>query len=345
MNFSRPTFAFSLAALAALTLSHRTAAAAGSCDSEWCGLNSPYLSNLPFHELSFLGDANGQGLKVLGIQYKGNLEVPVLVDDHLEIWDSSGTLLAKGVDLVGASILIQRGDPNLGPMFEVTIEAVNPPIEHWIWQTGATIETYELYAGEVGEVPVPLCTLPPLYSTAEPEPIFYPAGTILYGGERYDAATKTIMAGAPVDGWVNFACAGGATFKLYMNKHVLNAIFPPAGPGLPPPPAPSLEARQTLLKVFTGDLCGTGRPFTQHGVPMHWGNQAGWGSVDWFEYATEAWWTDKGAVCLDVHRLGDELLEEIADECELPTCAGYPERSGLWPTGGELMVSRVPEKP
>ena len=166
--------------------------------------------------------------------------------------------------------------------------------------TAEKVPTYKMtYTNATQPVPQPLC------AGGENE-------AITFSGDRYDAATKTIIAtGEETRGWINIACQGTALAKMYLNRHteVSQRV------------ATTRAERQAVLKMLTGDVCGDGTSFTVPGQPLLWQDQK---SVTTFAAppaSIEAVWSDTGAVCLNEPRR-PELASKIAAQCgKLPRCS------------------------
>jgi hypothetical protein len=147
---------------------------------------------------------------------------------------------------------------------------------------------------------------------------------ILYTGDRYRTDTLEVTATDPASAghWFNIGCFGNVMAKLVLNRHT-HASQLAAAPT-------TWAQRQTMLKMYTSDVCGHGRAFTVQGTPIQWFAANGMSSPGTFpDY--EGLWNENGAVCLDTHRLKwtpNDATAEIAIECELwdkdvPSCANY----------------------
>lgn len=248
-----------------------------------------------FHELNLHGAPNAAGFAVIGIR-KGHtpyaLEVKgstvtahprtvtgsrltgaALVGLVLDLQDASGDAYALRFAAAGATTY-WAGSPDIVPIYALT------------------------YTSAVQHVPQPLCT----------------AGVneaILFAGDRYDAARKTVTAtGAPTEGWVNIACAATALAKLYLVRHAEASQQMPT----------TRAERQAMLKMFTADVCGDGTSFTVHGQPLLWADAKDITRFGATPGALEAVWNETGAVCMDQPRR-PELADAITARCgPLPRC-------------------------
>lgn len=204
---------------------------------------------------------------------------------------SAGALPSNTDDLVG-SVIELRG-PN-DARYEIQVVATGTT---YFWAgTREPVATYVLtYTTDAQPVPQPLCTV----GANE---------AILFGGDRYDAGTKTVTAtGAAAAGWLNIACAGTALAKLHLTRHTEASQET----------ATTAAERQAMLKMFTGDVCGDGTSFTVPGQPLLWADAKGLTSFTAAPASVEAVWSDRGAVCLDQFRL-PEVAAAIAAHCKLP---------------------------
>lgn len=333
----------SLGAVLAAGLLARAARAA--CGKLECGSNSPYLAQYNFHELNFDGLPNDEGLIVTGLESPlvwWTQLFPRVEADHLTAVDAAGTTWLHGAMLAGAKITVidSAAEPR---KYEMLIQAVYGGFDLWVDPDGEVLESYKLAWKEVG-APVqdlrPLCTLPPPQMIGDGQEWYPdPDGTILFTGDRYSAEKKVVYDVDPhsTAGWVNWACPGGALYKMFMTRHTTKSANA----------AHESDAfqRTAMLKMYVSDVCGDGRTFTKQGTPLHWTNEKDWGYVTWTEYDTEAYWGADGALCLNVHRLGSLYINDIQAACALPTCdALFPDAPGTWPEKA-YVVSRLPVKP
>lgn len=325
-----------------------TAALAGGCKPWGCGDNSPVLDNHGFHELHHAGLArpNPDGLYLHAFR-KGGVPYQIdLVGPRLVGRNADGAIVLEKAALAGAILEVRSvRDPAL--WYDLEIKQVSTAGATY-WQGPATsLETYRIEYGGHGQARrTPLCDNPVLDTVGQQQGVPMNVHDVaLFGSERYDAAGKRVSArGVAADGWINFGCAGGALAKLLLNRHVPVAH----APGL----ETTWQARQAMLKMFAADYCGTGASFTRAGEPLAWRDAAGWVPVFPLAVAShEAWWTEHGALCVEVPRLdvsdetyGPGLLEEdVAKACggePLPLCSTLP----FWPTqlGDARFISANP---
>jgi ADYC domain len=261
-----------------------------------------------FHELSLTGAQNAAGFAVTGIR-RGTTPY------ELEVSGSSVTAHPRsgigdrltGPALVG--LVIDLRDP-AGKRYALRFAASGTTT---FWAGSSTIvPTYELtYTNTTDGAPRPLCTVGVNQA-------------ILFEGDRYDAARKTVIAtGAASRGWINIACAGTALAKLFLIRHTEASQEVRT----------TRAERQAMLKMFTADVCGDGTSFTVHGQPLFWADAKGITRFPNAPRSLEAVWNEKGAVCLEEPRR-PELANEIQARCgPLPRCT---------PTTHGHVVSAIP---
>jgi len=329
-------------------------AAKPPCPSWGCGENSPILGPFNLHELDeptwngtaiVPGAENEAHMRLrdytkLGHHYLADVQV-----DHLVAIDPVTGATLSGTALVGGSLIVEYPAKGVLPAgtAEISISHVSNTVALWQAPAG-TVETYELHY-TMPNVSLtaggPLC-LNPLPVDPKTGQAYDGEGTrwgkpfeaILYTGDRYDAATKTVTAStfATSGNWFNIACAGGALAKLYLNRHTTASASPTINP--------SRGTRQAMLKMYTGDFCGTGTPFTQQGTSLHWTSNSGLSSLGGGTASVESMWNATGAVCLTRHRLHglssidyEDMIQGGAGytaECNKPSCLtylGYPSFS------------------
>ncbi len=278
------------------------------CPSWGCGENSPILGPFDLHELEESGLPNSAGMQLLGFRRKGdNVTYHVnVIKDALTASDPTTGVTLSGTALIDGALIVQypaKGTLDAGTA-EIKINNVSKDLS--FWQGPATpIETYELtYTG--ADTPkkeyFALCRNPPLPPPASgpgDEGHVAPNGfqAILYTGDRYDADQKLVTASdyASAGNWFNIACAGGALMKLHLNRHTTASSTGTF--------TTTAAQRQTMLKMYTGDFCGTGEAFTEQGTRIHWSSSTGLSSPLGNSASYESLWNANGAECLSTHRL------------------------------------------
>ncbi|HET9990943.1 MAG TPA: ADYC domain-containing protein [Kofleriaceae bacterium] len=270
------------------------------CPSWGCGGNSPLIGPYRFNELDENGAPNDANMRLVGFLKNGVMyRVDVVAD---KLYARAGRVVLSGTTLVGGKFEIDTVPGTDYPGGRVEIEITHVSNNVTFWQGPATpVETYELqYTGP--NVPpgtrFAVCKDPP-DSLRDGEGTSYPDRfeSILYTGDRYDATHKLVTASsyAEAGGWFNIACAGSALAKLHLNRHTTASTIDGY--------STTAVERQTMLKMYTGDFCGTGEPFTQQGTALHWSSNKGWASPWQYSKTYESLWNEHGAVCLLTHRL------------------------------------------
>jgi hypothetical protein len=330
---------------------------AANCKIDWgCTGNSPIVGNFGMHELSLdhlVDPATGLYFK----SFRKGAKTYELDSNGRQIYARdpiSKAIVLKHQDLEGGKIILRSKDPALADQeFELGIVSVNSAgAEFWRGPANA-VETYRI-TYHIASISSPRDRRGPFELCPNPNPSSDPdAGkmgiydTVIFGGDRYIAATKTVLEDAAADGrWLNIGCAGGVLAKLFLQRHA-----PPAfSPGI----APEWESRQTLLNLYSANYCGTGKAFTFAGEPLAFATAAeGSASLPASIASYEALWGPDGATCLEVPRLqnsmnvwpGASLFADITAECgaKLPLCSSLPG----WalpdkPFGSSLMLSANP---
>jgi hypothetical protein len=268
-----------------------------SCGKWECGTNSPKIDAFDFHELKINGSVGEpeNDFRILGF-YKQ--EGATLVPYRLSVLQgkifgtASGHPTLEHQALVGAYMRLYSPSAGWYRLSIVTVGAIaylaTPGAHHYI-------ETYEFEyvptssrdVVTVGTRSQNLCSHPPS------EPDETGLGTtlaVVFEGDRIEAATKTVVGNDA--SWFNFGCANHALAKMYLTGHVAIA----ANDGMP---TTALE-RQTILKMYAADYCGTGEPFTVAGVKLRYRDNH---SPLWLDYKSdpvslEARWSPSGASCL-----------------------------------------------
>jgi hypothetical protein len=275
-----------------------------------CNENSPVMGPYNFHEGNVYGLENSARVRFLNFQIGGQIYEPRIINGSQLIAVSSGGTVVSGVNLTNGWFNVWTPSG----MYRIIVKHVNPAAVSGtqFWLGPATgIETYELSYTGPGSTSDRLCKNPPNGRLANDNNNTIPAPleAILFTGDRYDVDTKRVSAVgySATNGWFNIACAGSALAKLHLNRHTTAGTT--AGYFATQP------ERTAMLKMYVSDVCGTGKAFTQAGVPLHWENAQGWDTLTGFETKFEAIWTANGAACLDTHRLGALFMSDITADC------------------------------
>jgi len=240
-----------------------------------CDAVAPTLNqNSPIIDGAAIDGHRFHELNVTGAPNAAGLVVTAVKGRQIDVRDSSGMAHTILIAAVG-SVTMPVGAAEKVPVYQMTYTNAKQP------------------------VPQPLC------AGGENE-------AITFSGDRYDAATKTIIAtGDETRGWINIACQGTALAKMFLNRHteVSQRV------------ATTRAERQAVLKMLTGDVCGDGTAFTVAGQPLLWKDQKNVTTFMAAPASIEAVWSDTGAVCLNEPRR-PEFAAEIAAHCgRLPRCS------------------------
>jgi hypothetical protein len=300
------------------------------CPRLGCSSNSPYLGPIEFHELHEHGTiANAEGLRITSFKsgpfsYRANVTGTTLVAQTYNAVLGRWMTARSGQQLVGMVFTISS--PR-GVTYEVTITRVSNSQQYWQAPI-TTLETYELKWRIAGRAMhyINVCTNPPDPKDPEGGAMWSSSTSeaILFTGDRYNTEELSVTATDPASAgdWFNIGCFGNVMAKLVLNRHTHASQLATS---------PTTWAqRQTMLKMYTSDVCGHGRAFTVQGTPIQWFAANGWSSPGVFP-DHEGLWNEHGAVCLDTHRLqgtANDATAEIAAECalhmkEVPPCASY----------------------
>jgi hypothetical protein len=298
---------------------------AASCPIWQCGNNSPEIAGHGFHELHEAGIPNAEGFRIEAFQklIGGSLATfrVDVTDGRLRGVRRQGTL--QGAALVGATLRVRR-DAN---MYLVRISGVYPQ-PFWAKASGSPqLEAYLLEWAQTtdGINPVAtvgwsnVCSKAGMDDTNPDLLGMWGEHSVLFEGDRIDAAAKTVY-GFDAS-WFNIGCAGHALAKMQLTGHTHAA----KSAGFVTTPA----QRQTILKMFVADYCGTGTPFTVAGVRLSWMDSNGWMAHAPFLTDVEARWSKHGAKCLNTPRVDanptadsvaafPDIRGAIATECRRP---------------------------
>lgn len=284
------------------------------CPKWGCGENSPLMGPYGEHEYEWTGtQPNSEGSYVVGLFKSGVMYRPRVIGAQLIAEAADGTLLF-GAALQGSHFLIRTPTGE----YKIFIMKVTPRassnVRFWVGAP-TQLETYELRYLKVSRIathPEPLCRNPPERDAGEGTPTrmwHAPLEAILYTGDRYDADRKEVIASSYAASGTHFniACAGSALAKLVLTRH--------ATVGVSSTHPSTADERQTMLKVYTCDVCGDGQSWTEQGTKLHWQNTKHWSDFTGTEFAQEALWGPDGAKCLSTHRLGSTWKASLELAC------------------------------
>jgi hypothetical protein len=287
-----------------------------------------------FHELSSDGTPNLQGLVFNSFDDKiGPLTLNV-DHDHLQglrMMEGHVVEILEGDALIGAQISIYQAlsPPTPAPEWVLRISGYDYTVS-WIEGDSKLVPVYffEYYSRADG----PNKTSQLCEPSDEPLSGNYKGMAVIYRGERYDAAKKTVTDLGSATPWFNIGCEKTAVAKMHLLRHTLAAsegIY-----------APTWDQRQAVLKMLTADFCGGGKSFTVNGHPLHYEWTQKWqphimpSSAD----SPEAIWTSGGAVCLSNARDPD-LWPGVPPTCRLRPCDTPPTN---WPSSGYILSTNPP---
>ncbi len=258
------------------------------------------IDGLGFHELNLEMAENAQHMRLVGFM-QGNTEYTLHVT-HGRLWGSRDGQVLEHAALVGARLLVSQAS---GEQVAITIANVGA-VHFWAVPPGMasdavpTIETYDLQWADsgvdgVGDPWTPVCGAP---ADDERSMGMAAATAVVFEGDRIDAQRKTVS--SVIDpAWFNIGCVGHALAKLALTGHTEAA----RSFGYQTTPA----ERQAMLKMLTGDYCGTGEAFTVPGQPLYWRDDRGWMGAPSYpgpvHTPVEARWGAGGAICLGAPRL------------------------------------------
>jgi hypothetical protein len=289
------------------------------CPTDECGANSPVIDGVPFWELHRFGLANAEGFRLTGFRDQYGLSlVPDVVGTELVGRDARGNIVLSGGGLSAATFDVEA---TTGETYEVHIAEMGS-MSFWAQPTGAPPAPAMTYfftvtGGSIADGPQPLCATPP---DAGGWPGGNPLHAFVFTGDRYDLATKEVMIGGDAAEWMSIACAGSAPAKMLLTRHAEAAAI--AGHPTTQP------QRQAMFRMFTSAVCGTAS-LTIAGEPLRYRDSQGLMTTTWADVDThEALWSERGAVCLDIHRLAvpdadKQLAAAILDDLDA-ACGGQP---------------------
>lgn len=293
------------------------------CTSKWeCGSNSPVIATTAFHELNVDGLPNLEGFSVVGLVKAG---VPYKLSvERGRIVGRNGTSTLQDAALKKAQIRLHRG----GMSYAIEIADVGVA-ETWARVDGVPkqLQTYLFRATQViNNVPSPewtrLCSNP-LPASSEDELGMDPEHGLVFETDRIDAELYELR--QPDPRWFNITCAGHALAKLALTGHTESSRFLGFNT--------TILERQTELKMYAGDYCGVGEPFTVADQPVQIADVRGYMKLrpGPFTLVIEALWTPKGAACLNTPRvdvtftqLGWDVFEGKVRDKIKATCGVKP---------------------
>ena len=280
-----------------------------TCQEFMCGTNSPQIAEFGFWDLNLptifgtWGAPNNKGLQVVEFIQGAGAYLPRVTRGRLLAAPTTTVapynVTLSGSGLVGGFFLLVKDNR----LFKLRVAEVNQ-VASWAQPTSGPhvmLETYKLdwteFKNGWGDFRN-VCINPP--SRENPDTLGMVGAlsfhTLLFEGDRIDADLKLDTG---IDRtWFNLGCAGSALAKMALTGHTEGARD--AGTLFT-----TLAERQTMLKMLTGDYCGTGTAFTVAGQPLNWADDHGTMKLiqQPAQLVREARWTPTGAACLDKPRV------------------------------------------
>jgi hypothetical protein len=316
-----------------------TAALFGVCGTWLCQTNSASMGDkLFFHEL----DANSKLRNAAQIRYvrfedANRVPLALRISGHaITATDADGSFY-QGTRLIGATLVLEVMRSRTVELFDVRIKDVGE-IPFWVRPDLERVPTYTFEYRSQSPRPgtgdtntfQPLCTGKD--TSSEWDSLVGTTRTLalVFAGDRYDPHTKRVTTGQQLEfeqrrdgsNWFNVACAGSALAKMHLLRHTAAGAAGISGGQLSTTP----DQRQTMLRMLTDDICGTGYSFTVDGEDVFYMDAQGWHPFAPAQARTvEAIWNKDGAFCLDEPRRFVEdntILSSITAEC-----ANRPVRS------------------
>lgn len=263
------------------------------CPQGLCG-NSPEVARDGLWEQSLLGQPDSQGVSIKRWNSRASLRKGAaryslsVLDGRITAWNKFGTL--SGAALVGSVIELEKSG---AAYFDIHITGVRSQGVTFVTGTPAPIEVYKMVwsaPGGMVSTGKPLCNAP-LAGTLDEKVHelygMYGDELVIFEGDRFDPIDKLVKPDAD-DSWFNFGCAGHTLAKLYVTRNTVHTQE-----------RASWETRQAMMKMYTGDYCGTGDSFTLANEPIGWMGGVLPTYPDYVHPTTlDARWSPAGATCL-----------------------------------------------
>ena len=285
--------------------------------SDWmCQTNSPLVDNYGFHDLHMKGQANDAGLSISRFDLYGQPMSLSVVGGRLMGRKLDGTVL-QGNQLQFATIRLALNGTSKYLLRIISYS------EAPMWAGGQQVwvPTYLLQWTIIGTTRwTNVCPLP---DKAMGMQAYH---SVLFEGDRIHADSKTIEPLADRY-WFNIGCASSTLSKMFLTGHTHAS----ARWGF----TTTVDQRQTMLKMLSGDYCGKGKAYTVAGTPLEWKDDLGWMKYIDPLSKLEARWTKDGAKCLNVPRIEasqypaglavfPDVSAAIEAECRIPSCDDAP---------------------
>lgn len=286
---------------------HASALNTGPCPSVVCGMNSPEIDRLQFHELSLIGTPNAQGLALEAPNgaprlYQNGAWYELSVKNAM-LSATDGKVVLTDADLIGAKLPVWRGKTQYvltitrarrTPFFAGAAGEVGA--YGFAWSTGTVYDTgprVELCNG-IDSLTAQIAKAGGRDSPYATEELLTldVLDAVAFEGDRVDA-TKITMEPRTDDAWFNIGCAGHTLAKLLLTRNTVHTQ--------PRKLPKAWERRQATLKMLSADYCGDGHAFTVSGQALVWqGDAVGFHRAP---RELEARWTETGATCVNAPRM------------------------------------------
>lgn len=306
-----------------------------TCCPEWgCGTNGAWLGgNLVFHEIDASGtQENSANLLFAGFFDRDSNPLQLEVDHDVLL----GTCLPNnpkcqvgqvlmGKDLVGSQIkLFHILSPTVREEWTLKIQRYCTTTS-WVKPAGVKVPAYQFTFDGPGVAPRTALCRPPADRGDQWKAL---AGmALIFRGDRYIAASKTVTETGGNDSWFNIACAGTTISKMHLLRHTWAGNSDGQH-------TTTLPQRQAVLDMLAGAYCGDGMSFTVDGHPLLYSYKQSWppylpyGDAStplfWSKVRSiDAAWDENGAQCLGVPRLDDtysDIKSAIDARCPKDPC-------------------------
>jgi hypothetical protein len=301
------------------------------CRPNACGANKAELDGTVVWQLALQEAGTTKGPGIASAHRRDG--APMLLrlapegDRLIGVSPETGDVIAERADLDGTKIQVRVS----GKSYKIFIRRVAPAEQRFWAGAQLPIETYDfMYRPPSGGPERPLC------AAGRERPSMIHA--IVLGDEHYDPTTQQIGEGSTRRNRIDLACAESPMYQQHRSGYTAVAQ---ARLGV----SKTLAQRQAMLNAWTSNVCGTGVLFTRPGEPLVVRDGRGvFGAPSHAgaKQSREAIWDEHGAVCLDVHRLEQDvpqirgLLKQACGHALPGPCEGLP---GAWTDHGLVMTS------
>lgn len=334
---------------------------------EWgCGTNSPTIGDgVVFDELdssATLEDAHGIKIKSAILDDGNPVDLHVVRDRLSANRRKDPSRLLSDDELKRITITLAVRRPTEYLEFELRIQDINLQILSYWAGPHEVVPAYLINARQTVPAVTQFEHVCRVTATSTTEPQWRNASyyALMFTGDRYDPAAKTVRDAEPGTTWFNLACAATAPAKMHLMRHTN------AGAGAGGAFATSVAQRNAMLKMFTADYCGDGNNtapdgtmYTVDGQPLLYGDSNHWYApppgVPVFTVATdgslspagttmEALWTASGAACLTTpRRLTRDRIVCPKLPNPIPLCT--PSLRSRWELGFHVISVNAPCPP